>query len=85
MTVTLLASASSTMAVSLITQELPPHASSGEMTHAANRYVTVRPPIHLASFWSFHSCPQLARHGLNVVLISRTLEKLQAIAEEIGE
>ncbi|GAB1298304.1 Testosterone 17-beta-dehydrogenase 3 [Apodemus speciosus] len=26
---------------------------------------------------------ELARHGLNVVLISRTLEKLQAIAEEI--
>ncbi|EGW05610.1 Testosterone 17-beta-dehydrogenase 3, partial [Cricetulus griseus] len=26
---------------------------------------------------------QLAKHGLNVVLISRTLEKLQAIAEEI--
>lgn len=84
MTVTLLVSASLTVAVSLIAQE---HilAQQKQMTHTTNRYATLRPPLCLPSLWSFHSCRQLARHGLNVVLISRTLEKLQAIAEEIGE
>lgn len=28
---------------------------------------------------------QLARHGLNIVMISRTLEKMQRVANEIGK
>ena len=28
---------------------------------------------------------QIARRGMNVVLISRSLEKLQAVAQEIGQ
>ncbi|XP_070352189.1 17-beta-hydroxysteroid dehydrogenase type 3 [Equus asinus] len=38
---------------------------------------------HLCLFGFSHPHPQLARQGLNVVLISRTLEKLQATATEI--
>ncbi|OWK07167.1 HSD17B3 [Cervus elaphus hippelaphus] len=41
-------------------------------------------PFCLSSpFWFSHPYLQLARQGFNVVLISRTLEKLQAIAAEI--
>ncbi|KAF5912637.1 hypothetical protein HPG69_007625 [Diceros bicornis minor] len=52
------------------------HVNELEVTPSLSAY-------HLCLSWFSHPHPQLARQGLNVVLISRTLEKLQAAAAEI--
>lgn len=52
-------------------------------THLSNK--SSLSAYHLSPFWFSHPRSQLARRGLNVVLISRTLKKLQAAATEIGE
>lgn len=48
-------------------------------------HLSIKPSCLLIAFSLLVFPSQLARQGLNVVLISRTMEKLQAIAVEIGE